>query len=61
VLADALGERLGRAPDDVAVRTLAGAIVGVGLSAVLASEDRPAEFFEQLDAAFAQLEAGFEI
>jgi AcrR family transcriptional regulator len=61
MLTVALADRLGRSPDDVAVRALAGAIVGVGLSAVLASEERSPKFLELLDASFAQLEAGFDL
>jgi len=61
LLSDALAERLGRASDDIAVRTLAGAIVGVGLSAMLTADERPGDFLEQFDAHLAQLEAGFDL
>ena len=61
MLAEALADRLGRSPDDVGVRALAGAVVGVGLSAILASDERSPEFLELLDASFAQLEAGFDL
>jgi AcrR family transcriptional regulator len=61
LLSDALAERLGRAPDDIAVRTLAGAIVGVGLAAMLTADESPGDFLEQFDAHLAQLEAGFDL
>ena len=56
MLTDAFAERLGRRPDDVAVRALAGAVIGVGMAVILAGED---EFVERFDAHLAQLEAGF--
>jgi AcrR family transcriptional regulator len=61
MLTMALAERVGRPADDIAVRSLAGAIVGVGLSAVLASDERSREFVQRLDDSFAQLEAGFDL
>jgi AcrR family transcriptional regulator len=61
MIAAALAERLRRPADDIGVRALAGAIVGVGLSAVLAGDERSAEFIDLLDASFAQLEAGFDL
>jgi AcrR family transcriptional regulator len=61
MLSDALAERLGRSPDDIEVRTLAGAVVGVGLSALIATEQNAEDFVEVFDAGLAQLEAGFDL
>jgi AcrR family transcriptional regulator len=61
LLSDALAERTGRRSDDVEVRTLAGAIIGIGLAAVLTGDSRPEEFFERFDAHLAQLEAGLDL
>ena len=61
MFSDALAERTGRRTDDVAVRTLAGAIIGIGLSAMLTGEGRPEEFFDRFDAHLAQLEAGLDL
>jgi hypothetical protein len=58
MMSGALAERAGRPDDDIAVRTLAGAIVGVGLAAMLTADERPGDFLEQFDAHLAQLEAG---
>jgi predicted nuclease with TOPRIM domain len=41
LLADMIGERLGRDPEDLAVRNLAGAVIGVGLAAMLRAYARP--------------------
>jgi AcrR family transcriptional regulator len=60
LFSDALAERTGRASDDIPVRTLAGAIIGVGLAAMLTG-DGPEEFFERFDAHLAELEAGLEL
>jgi AcrR family transcriptional regulator len=61
MFSDALAERTGRQTDDIAVRTLAGAIIGTGLAAMLTGEGTPEEFFERFDAHLAQLEAGFDL
>jgi AcrR family transcriptional regulator len=57
----ALAQRTGRRTDDIAVRTLAGAIIGTGLAAMLTGEGRPEEFFQRFDAHLAQLEAGLDL
>src|SRR4051794_28334527 len=44
MLAEALAERAGRPPDDFGVRVLAGAVVGIGLAAVLGAHERSEEF-----------------
>ncbi len=60
LLAEAAAEREGRSPDDPAVRALAGAVMGVGLSAMfVAAEDPQADVVSLVDDGLAQLEAGF--
>jgi hypothetical protein len=61
LFADALAKRTGRRTDDPAVRTLAGAIIGIGLAAMLTGDGRPEEFFERFDAQLALLVAGLEL
>ena len=60
LLAEALAERCGRLPDDPAVRALAGAVMGVGLSAMFAAaEDPEADVISLIDEGLEHLEAGF--
>jgi AcrR family transcriptional regulator len=61
LFSDALAKRTGRRTDDIAVRTLAGAIIGTGLAAMLTGEGRPEEFFARFDAHLAQLETGLDL
>jgi AcrR family transcriptional regulator len=66
VIAGAIGKRVGRSPDDLAVRTLAGAVVGVIMSVTVPWQERLAEepaeeMFTRIDAALAQLEAGLPL
>jgi AcrR family transcriptional regulator len=61
MLTDALAERTGRHSEDIAVRTLAGAIVGIGVAATLTGDESPADFLEQFDAQLAYLEAGLDL
>jgi AcrR family transcriptional regulator len=62
-IATGLARRVGRDPADFAVRTLSGAIIGVIMSVtmpwVLSDRVEVADMFERIDAALAQLEAGF--
>jgi AcrR family transcriptional regulator len=58
LLSEAFAERLERRADDIAIRALAGAVIGVGMAVILTIEDRPADFVELFDAHLAQLEAG---
>jgi hypothetical protein len=59
ILAEAVAERTRRQPDDLAVRALAGAVIGVGLSAMFAAADDPdADIISLIDTMMAQLEAG---
>jgi AcrR family transcriptional regulator len=64
-IAEALARRVGRDPDDFAVRTLTGAILGVIMSATMPFQETRAqdvpEMFRRIDAALAQLEAGLPL
>jgi AcrR family transcriptional regulator len=62
LIAEAMAERVGRRPDELAVRTLAGAVLGVVLaSSFAAAEDPDADVFARIDAGLAQLEAGLPL
>ena len=64
MIAQAVARRAGRDPGDFAVRNLAGAVVGVVMSATLPvgrEAHDSAEMFERIDAALAHLEAGLPI
>ncbi len=62
LLAEVVAERAGRRPDELVVRTFAGAVIGAALAAFAASLDDPgADILELTDAALAQLEAGLEL
>ena len=57
--AELIAKRQGRDPADFAVRTVAGAVVGVALSVMMAAvEDPSADIVELMDAGLAHLEAG---
>src|ERR687897_1662748 len=56
LLALAVAERTGRRPDDPAVRTFTGAMMGVGLSAMFAAAENPdADIVSLIDEGLAQL------
>ena len=67
VVAGALAKRAGRPADDLAVRTTAGAIIGVIMSVTMPwegwSSDRRTleDMFERIDQALALLEAGLPL
>jgi AcrR family transcriptional regulator len=65
VIAVAIGKRAGRPPDDLAVRTLAGAVVGVIMSVTVPWGEwaGPAieDVFDRIDGALALLEAGLPL
>lgn len=62
LLASIVAERTGRSPEDMAVRTLAGAIVGVAFSTTLAAADDPdADLMGLLDEGLGCLEAGLPL
>jgi MftR C-terminal domain len=62
LLADVLAERTGRQPNDNAVLTLAGAVVGAVVAVTMATIDDPkANVAAMADDAMAHLEAGLEL
>jgi AcrR family transcriptional regulator len=62
LIAEAMAERVGRRPDELAVRTLAGAILGVVLASMFAAAEEPgADVFTRIDAGLAHLEAGLPL
>ena len=66
ILTSAIAQRAGRSPEDLAVRTAAGAIIGIMLSVAMPTEgwgiDRPIrELFADVDNAMALLEAGLPL
>jgi AcrR family transcriptional regulator len=66
VTGEALAKRAGKPPDDVAVRTMAGAVIGVVMSATMPWEGwtDPASIrdtFRRVDEALALLEAGLPL
>jgi AcrR family transcriptional regulator len=59
LIADGVAARTGHAEDELAVRTLAGAVVGVAMAVMLAiADDEDADFAGLIDEALAQLETG---
>jgi MftR C-terminal domain len=61
-----VGKRTGRAPDDLAVRTVAGAIIGVIMSITIPWENWSdgtsfEDTFARIDEALALLEAGLPL
>jgi len=62
LLAEAVAKRVERRPDDFAVRTLVGAVLGACLAALFAAVDDPdADGVVLIDEAMAQLEAGLPV
>ncbi len=62
MIADLVAERTGRSPDDQAVRVFAGALVGVGMAAMLTwTEDPSADFYSVIDSSMALVEAGLPL
>jgi len=62
LVAGLVAERTGRRPDELAVRTFAGALVGVGVAAMVTwIEDPSADFYSVMDGAMAYLEAGLPL
>ncbi len=61
-VAAAMAERSHRSPGDFKVRTLAGAVLGVFLAAILAAPDHPQHsLMELVDAGLTHLEAGLPL
>ncbi len=62
MIAEAISKRAGRDADNFAARNLAGAIVGVVMSATLTAAEKPgSDILEPIDAALAHLEAGLPL
>jgi AcrR family transcriptional regulator len=62
VLSELLAKRVGRAPDDMAVRTWVGAFIGAAIAVYLTASDlEPVDYFKLFDDALAQLEAGLPL
>jgi AcrR family transcriptional regulator len=62
LLAEAVAKRAGRRPDEPAVRAVAGAVMGVGLSAMFAAAGNPkADLLSLLDEGLAHLEDGLPL
>jgi AcrR family transcriptional regulator len=62
MIAEAIAKRAGGDADNFAVRNLAGAVVGVVMSATLAAAQDPgSDIFGPIDAALAHLEAGLPL
>ncbi len=62
MVTELLAKRVGRDPGDFAVRTLAGAVVGIGLSVMMmAIEDPAADIAALMDAGLARLEEGLPL
>ncbi|SDE63481.1 acyl-CoA-like ligand-binding transcription factor [Rhodococcus tukisamuensis] len=61
-LTEAIAARTGHDPGDLAVRTLAGAVVGAMMAAAFALTDDPsADLLALVDTSLAHLEAGFDL
>jgi AcrR family transcriptional regulator len=61
-IAAAVATRTGRSPDDFAVRTMAGAVIGVVMSATTPWASQPStDVFARIDEALAHLEAGLPL
>lgn len=62
LIAELVAKRVGRKPDDAAVRTFAGAVIGVNISVMLYYGEHPdADFAGLLDEALSKLEAGLPL
>jgi len=63
LIAEVVAERVGRAADEPAVRTLAGAVIGVGISAWYTAGDHATteDYLALMDAGLAHLEAGLPL
>jgi AcrR family transcriptional regulator len=62
MLAEALATRIGREPEDFAVRNFAGAVIGIALAGTQAMvEDPEADYLEIFDAGLAHLDAGLPL
>ncbi|MEU4475300.1 TetR family transcriptional regulator [Micromonospora sp. NPDC023888] len=60
MLAAAVAERVGRSPDELEVRTFAGALIGVSLSAMMYADEN-VDYVTLMDAGLGQLERGLTL
>jgi AcrR family transcriptional regulator len=62
LIAEAVALRLGRDPDEFAIRNLAGALIGVGMAAMLTTEEGSrTDYMALFDAGMAHLDAGLPL
>jgi AcrR family transcriptional regulator len=62
LLAGMVAKRVGRSPQEIAVRSFAGAMIGVIMGVFLATDDvEPIYYTDMFDRALAQLEAGLPL
>ena len=61
LLASAIAERAGRSPDDFAVQTVAGAVLGVAMAAWFSAPDDIEAFADRYERGLALLEAGLPL
>lgn len=62
MVADLVAERVGRPANDLAIRTWAGAVIGVAMSWLLTAEEGPtADWVSGIDETLAHLEAGLPL
>ena len=61
MIQDAIAQRVGRSPEDFAVRMWAGAVTGIVLAAYLDTIDAPDRMMAEIDRGLGQLEAGLPL
>lgn len=62
MITELIAKREGRDPGDFAVRTLAGAVVGIGMSVMMMAMENPAaDIAALMDAGLARLEEGLPL
>ena len=61
-VAELVAERAGRRPEDLEVRTFAGAVIGAMMAVMLPATESPdADWFGLIDAVFAHLQSGLQV
>jgi hypothetical protein len=58
---EAVARRAGRTPDDAAVRTFVGALLGVAVATMATALERQEDYLVLMDEALGQLEAGLPL
>jgi AcrR family transcriptional regulator len=61
IIARLAGERAGRDPGDIEVRTFAGAVMGIAIAAWFATSGDPEKYMREFERAIALLEAGLTL